>query len=205
MDIAVHHQLYLQTFSRAVTFGFALHQEDHSDSGAAPQVMSRVFFPLQCHVSSGRGVWGLQRHREGRVPPAGRERLQAGRALQRWSCCSSHSCITAWRYSMNTAWVTLFRAWIMYFLLLIWFAVPAASFPFQTCVFLPPADHMALSCDVSKEQEVQKTFETIQRNCGNITYLVNSAGINRCVFFMCWHDCIVSGSLGSTNAVTIRL
>lgn len=40
MDIAVHHQLYLQTLSRAVTFGFALHQEDHSDSGAAPQVMS---------------------------------------------------------------------------------------------------------------------------------------------------------------------
>lgn len=44
---------------------------------------------------------------------------------------------------------------------------------------------MALSCDVSKEQEVQKTFETIQKNCGNITYLVNSAGINRCVFHTC--------------------
>lgn len=48
------------------------------------------------------------------------------------------------------------------------------------CLLLP-ADHMALSCDVSKEQEVQKTFETIQRTCGNITYLVNAAGINRCV------------------------
>lgn len=52
----------------------------------------------------------------------------------------------------------------------------------NVCLFVPPADHMALSCDVSKEQEVQKTFETIQKNCGNITYLVNSAGINRCVF-----------------------
>lgn len=48
------------------------------------------------------------------------------------------------------------------------------------CLLLP-ADHMALSCDVSKELEVQKTFETIQRTCGNITYLVNAAGINRCV------------------------
>ncbi|XP_019133819.2 carbonyl reductase family member 4 [Larimichthys crocea] len=41
------------------------------------------------------------------------------------------------------------------------------------------ADHVALSCDVSKEQEVQKTFETIQKTCGNISYLVNAAGINR--------------------------
>lgn len=38
---------------------------------------------------------------------------------------------------------------------------------------------MAFSCDVSKEQEVQKTFEAIQKSCGNITYLVNAAGINR--------------------------
>lgn len=48
------------------------------------------------------------------------------------------------------------------------------------CLLLP-ADHVALGCDVSKEQEVQKTFETIQRTCGNVTYLVNAAGINRCV------------------------
>uniref|UniRef100_A0A3Q1B7E5 3-ketoacyl-[acyl-carrier-protein] reductase beta subunit n=1 Tax=Amphiprion ocellaris TaxID=80972 RepID=A0A3Q1B7E5_AMPOC len=41
------------------------------------------------------------------------------------------------------------------------------------------ADHMAFSCDISKEQEVQKTFETIQKTCGNISYLVNAAGINR--------------------------
>ncbi|CAJ1059948.1 carbonyl reductase family member 4 [Xyrichtys novacula] len=41
------------------------------------------------------------------------------------------------------------------------------------------ADHVALSCDVSKEQDVQKTFEMIQKTCGNISYLVNAAGINR--------------------------
>ncbi|XP_060885379.1 carbonyl reductase family member 4 [Labrus mixtus] len=41
------------------------------------------------------------------------------------------------------------------------------------------ADHVALGCDVSKEQEVQKTFETIQKTCGNISYLVNAAGINK--------------------------
>ncbi|XP_038134935.1 carbonyl reductase family member 4 [Cyprinodon tularosa] len=41
------------------------------------------------------------------------------------------------------------------------------------------ADHQAFSCDVSKEQQVQETFERIQKTCGNISYLVNSAGINR--------------------------
>ncbi|XP_008297152.1 carbonyl reductase family member 4 [Stegastes partitus] len=40
-------------------------------------------------------------------------------------------------------------------------------------------DHLAFSCDVSKDQEVQKTFESIQKTCGNISYLVNAAGINR--------------------------
>ncbi|XP_071395140.1 carbonyl reductase family member 4 [Centroberyx affinis] len=44
---------------------------------------------------------------------------------------------------------------------------------------LKGANHVAFSCDVSKEQEVQKTFETIQKTCGNISYLVNAAGINR--------------------------
>ncbi|KAF7203411.1 carbonyl reductase family member 4 [Nothobranchius furzeri] len=44
---------------------------------------------------------------------------------------------------------------------------------------LPGAHHQALSCDVSKEEEVQRTFETIQKMCGNITYLVNAAGVNR--------------------------
>lgn len=41
------------------------------------------------------------------------------------------------------------------------------------------ADHKAFSCDVSKEEEVQETFKAIQRTCGNISYLVNAAGINR--------------------------
>ncbi|XP_031167440.1 carbonyl reductase family member 4 isoform X2 [Sander lucioperca] len=48
-----------------------------------------------------------------------------------------------------------------------------------TVASLHGADHVAFSCDVSKEQEVQKTFETIQKTCGNISYLVNAAGINR--------------------------
>ncbi|XP_040527818.1 3-oxoacyl-[acyl-carrier-protein] reductase isoform X3 [Gallus gallus] len=41
------------------------------------------------------------------------------------------------------------------------------------------AGHLALSCDVSREQEVQRAFEEIQRNLGPINYLVNAAGINR--------------------------
>lgn len=48
-----------------------------------------------------------------------------------------------------------------------------------TAAALPGADHVALSCDVSKEKEVQKTFEGIQKNCGTVGYLVNAAGINR--------------------------
>lgn len=84
---------------------------------------------------------------------------------------------------MNTAWVIL----LMYILFLTRFIVPAAvqvSVRFQPCVFDPVADHLALSCDVSKEQEVQKAFETIQKNCGSITYLVNSAGINRFLLYV---------------------
>lgn len=41
------------------------------------------------------------------------------------------------------------------------------------------ADHVAFSCDVSKEQEVQRTFDGIQTSCGSVSYLVNSAGVNR--------------------------
>ncbi|NXO86387.1 CBR4 reductase, partial [Sitta europaea] len=41
------------------------------------------------------------------------------------------------------------------------------------------AGHLALSCDVSKEQEVQKTFEEMRKYLGPINYLVNAAGINR--------------------------
>ncbi|XP_036377456.1 carbonyl reductase family member 4 [Megalops cyprinoides] len=40
-------------------------------------------------------------------------------------------------------------------------------------------DHVALRCDVSKEQDVQEAFVEIQKTCGNISYLVNAAGINR--------------------------
>lgn len=50
-------------------------------------------------------------------------------------------------------------------------------------------DHVAFSCDVSKEQEVQKTFETIQKTLGNVSYLVNAAGINR------WAELKVSSSV----------
>ncbi|KAM3939176.1 3-oxoacyl-[acyl-carrier-protein] reductase [Leptodactylus fuscus] len=39
--------------------------------------------------------------------------------------------------------------------------------------------HLALSCDVSKEQDVQRTFQEIIKKIGNINYLVNAAGINR--------------------------
>lgn len=49
----------------------------------------------------------------------------------------------------------------------------------DTVESLHGADHVAFSCDVSDEQQVQKTFEAIQKRCGNISYLVNAAGINR--------------------------
>ncbi|XP_040896898.1 carbonyl reductase family member 4 isoform X3 [Toxotes jaculatrix] len=48
-----------------------------------------------------------------------------------------------------------------------------------TVASLHGGDHVAFSCDVSKEQEVQKTFDTIKKTCGNISYLVNAAGVNR--------------------------
>lgn len=48
-----------------------------------------------------------------------------------------------------------------------------------TVASLDGADHTAFSCDVSQEQDVQRTFETIHKNQGNISYLVNAAGINR--------------------------
>ncbi|KAK2835887.1 hypothetical protein Q5P01_016371 [Channa striata] len=48
-----------------------------------------------------------------------------------------------------------------------------------TVASLDGDDHVAFSCDVSKEPEVQKTFDSIQKLCGNISFLVNAAGINR--------------------------
>ncbi|XP_023679273.1 carbonyl reductase family member 4 [Paramormyrops kingsleyae] len=44
---------------------------------------------------------------------------------------------------------------------------------------LPGADHIGLNCDVSSEQDVQRTFEQILRECGNVDYLINAAGISR--------------------------
>ncbi|KAG7514642.1 carbonyl reductase family member 4 [Solea senegalensis] len=49
----------------------------------------------------------------------------------------------------------------------------------DTVASLHGDDHVAFSCDVSREDEVQKTFTCIQKTCGNISYLVNAAGINR--------------------------
>ncbi|MEE6461023.1 hypothetical protein FKM82_001171 [Ascaphus truei] len=39
--------------------------------------------------------------------------------------------------------------------------------------------HLALSCDIAKEQEVQRTFKEIVQNLGHVNYLVNAAGISR--------------------------
>ncbi|KAJ3598901.1 hypothetical protein NHX12_032864 [Muraenolepis orangiensis] len=44
---------------------------------------------------------------------------------------------------------------------------------------LDGGDHVALSCDVGQEQEVKSTFEKIRKTYGKISYLVNSAGVNR--------------------------
>ncbi|NXU56660.1 CBR4 reductase, partial [Turnix velox] len=49
----------------------------------------------------------------------------------------------------------------------------------QTTAHSLGAGHLALSCDVSHEQEVQNAFEEIQRKLGPVNYLVNAAGINR--------------------------
>ncbi|XP_044622909.2 3-oxoacyl-[acyl-carrier-protein] reductase isoform X3 [Equus asinus] len=40
-------------------------------------------------------------------------------------------------------------------------------------------DHLAFSCDVAKEHEVQNTFEEMEKNLGPVNFLVNAAGINR--------------------------
>ncbi|KAM6939427.1 carbonyl reductase family member 4 isoform 1-T2 [Lycodopsis pacificus] len=48
-----------------------------------------------------------------------------------------------------------------------------------TVASLRGVDHVCLSCDVSNELEVKKSFETIQKTCGDVCYLVNAAGINR--------------------------
>ncbi|KAM4810222.1 3-oxoacyl-[acyl-carrier-protein] reductase isoform 2-T2 [Rhinophrynus dorsalis] len=39
--------------------------------------------------------------------------------------------------------------------------------------------HLVLSCDISKEQEVQHAFKEIGNHLGSVNYLINAAGINR--------------------------
>ncbi|XP_018415549.1 PREDICTED: carbonyl reductase family member 4 [Nanorana parkeri] len=39
--------------------------------------------------------------------------------------------------------------------------------------------HLALSCDITNEQEVQHTFQEVVKSVGHVNYLVNAAGINR--------------------------
>ncbi|KAM8940208.1 3-oxoacyl-[acyl-carrier-protein] reductase isoform 2-T2 [Pelodytes ibericus] len=39
--------------------------------------------------------------------------------------------------------------------------------------------HLVLSCDISKEKEVQDTFKEIVKRVGHVHYLVNAAGINK--------------------------
>ena len=40
---------------------------------------------------------------------------------------------------------------------------------------------MAFSCDVAKEEDVQHTFEEMEKHLGPVNFLVNAAGINRFV------------------------
>ncbi|XP_007631508.1 carbonyl reductase family member 4 isoform X2 [Cricetulus griseus] len=40
-------------------------------------------------------------------------------------------------------------------------------------------NHLAFSCDVAKEQDVQNTFEEMEKHLGPVNFLVNAAGINR--------------------------
>ncbi|XP_005369854.1 carbonyl reductase family member 4 [Microtus ochrogaster] len=40
-------------------------------------------------------------------------------------------------------------------------------------------NHLAFSCDVAKEEDVQHTFEEMEKHLGPVNFLVNAAGINR--------------------------
>ncbi|ELV14106.1 Carbonyl reductase family member 4 [Tupaia chinensis] len=40
-------------------------------------------------------------------------------------------------------------------------------------------DHLAFSCDVAKEHDVQNTFEEMEKHLGQVNFLVNAAGVNR--------------------------
>uniref|UniRef100_A0A8C9S5A3 3-ketoacyl-[acyl-carrier-protein] reductase beta subunit n=1 Tax=Scleropages formosus TaxID=113540 RepID=A0A8C9S5A3_SCLFO len=50
---------------------------------------------------------------------------------------------------------------------------------------LTAADHGALSCDVSDELRVRRTFERLRQRSGGIRYLVNAAGVDRCAHARC--------------------
>ncbi|XP_010593914.1 3-oxoacyl-[acyl-carrier-protein] reductase isoform X2 [Loxodonta africana] len=39
--------------------------------------------------------------------------------------------------------------------------------------------HLAFSCDVAKEHDVQSTFEEMEKHLGRVNFLVNAAGVNR--------------------------
>ncbi|KAM9143252.1 3-oxoacyl-[acyl-carrier-protein] reductase [Pangshura tecta] len=49
----------------------------------------------------------------------------------------------------------------------------------QTTVNHLGAGHMALSCDIAMEQDVQNTLQEVEKNLGHVNYLVNAAGVNR--------------------------
>lgn len=40
-------------------------------------------------------------------------------------------------------------------------------------------NHLAFSCDVAKEEDVQHTFKEMEKQLGPVNFLVNAAGINR--------------------------
>lgn len=40
-------------------------------------------------------------------------------------------------------------------------------------------NHLAFRCDVAKEQDVQSTFQEMEKHLGPVNFLVNAAGINR--------------------------
>ncbi|XP_047392061.1 3-oxoacyl-[acyl-carrier-protein] reductase-like [Sciurus carolinensis] len=40
-------------------------------------------------------------------------------------------------------------------------------------------NHLAFSCDVAKEHDVQNTFEEMKKHLGQVNFLVNAAGVNR--------------------------
>ncbi|XP_068134927.1 3-oxoacyl-[acyl-carrier-protein] reductase isoform X4 [Hyperolius riggenbachi] len=44
--------------------------------------------------------------------------------------------------------------------------------------------HLALSCDIAKEEDVQRAFQDILKNLGAVNFLVNAAGISRDALLM---------------------